>query len=122
MRLPSGGISRFNDLRGRHITETWCTIILVGTVSITLTGVVFVTMLAPILGSEAWNIQNTLTHAIVPVAAVADFPVTVPGTHIPRKRAFYVIIPPIESHVNDTVTPAPRCISFTDIIALKMTR
>ncbi|SCY72514.1 hypothetical protein SAMN02910292_02660 [Lachnospiraceae bacterium XBB2008] len=82
-------------LRRSHITEAGYTVKLVGTVSITLTGVVFVTMLAPILGSEAWNIQNTLTHAVVPVAAVADFFVVVPGAKIARKRALCVIIPPL---------------------------
>ena len=82
-------------LRRSRITEAWYTVKLVGTVSITLTGVVFVTMLAPILGSEAWNIQNTLTHAVVPVAAVVDFFVVVSGAKIARKRALYVIIPPL---------------------------
>ena len=66
----------------------WYVIQFVGAVSITLTGVVFAFVLAPTLGSHAWNVQNVLTHVVVPVAAVADFFVTgVYGTlqkrHIP---------------------------------------
>ena len=54
----------------------WYVIQFVGAVSITLTGVVFAFVLAPTLGSHAWNVQNVLTHVVVPVAAVADFFVT----------------------------------------------
>ena len=41
-------------------------------VSITLTFVVFCTMLAPFLPT-AWNLSNTLTHAVAPVAAIVDY-------------------------------------------------
>ena len=44
----------------------------VGTVSITLTGVVFGFVLAPTLGANAWNIQNTLTHLVVPLRSLDD--------------------------------------------------
>lgn len=46
---------------------------LVFTVSITLTGVVYCTMLAPTLGALAYTFSNTVLHVVVPVAAVADF-------------------------------------------------
>ena len=81
--------------RDRDIRENWYTVKLVGTVSITLTGVVFVVLLAPVLGPEAWNLQNTLTHVIVPVAAVADYFVTASGAGLPVKNVLYVIIPPL---------------------------
>ncbi len=67
----------------------------VGTVSITLTGVVFAVLLAPLLGTNAWNIQNTLTHLVVPVAAIADFFVVTGAEDIRRRDVIYVIIPPI---------------------------
>ncbi len=67
----------------------------VGTVSITLTGVVFGFVLAPTLGINAWNIQNTLTHLIVPVAAVIDFFVISGVAAIKKSNVIYVIIPPI---------------------------
>ncbi len=82
-------------VRGRDISENWYTVKLVGTVSITLTGVVFVVLLAPVLGPEAWNLQNTLTHAVVPVAAVADYFVVASGIRLPVKNVLYVIIPPL---------------------------
>ena len=82
-------------LRKKAIGVVGYTVKLVGTVSITLTGVVFAVLLAPLLGSAAWNVQNTLTHLVVPVAAVADFFVSAPGTGIKRKNVLYVIIPPL---------------------------
>ena len=45
----------------------------VGTVAITLTGIVFCFVLAPTLGTDAWNVQNVLTHIIVPACTILDF-------------------------------------------------
>ena len=67
----------------------------VGTVSITLTGIVFCFVLAPTLGNAAWNIQNILTHVVVPIAAILDFFVTGISSSIKNKNTFWVIIPPL---------------------------
>jgi hypothetical protein len=75
--------------------KAWQIIKFVGTVSITLTGVVFCFVLAPTLGEHAWNIQNVLTHVIVPLAAIMDFFVVSNVFSIQKKNVFYVIIPPI---------------------------
>ena len=82
-------------MQDRSISYAWYIVKLVGTVSITLTGVVFVVMLAPVLGDKAWNIQNTLTHIVVPVAAIADFFVIASGSGIRKKDVVYVTIPPL---------------------------
>lgn len=82
-------------MQDRSISYAWYIVKLVGTVSITLTGVVFVVMLAPVLGDKAWNIQNTLTHVVVPVAAIADFFVIASGSGIRKKDVVYVTIPPL---------------------------
>ena len=82
-------------MQDRSISYAWYIVKLVGTVSITLTGVVFVVMLAPVLGDKAWNIQNTLTHVVVPVAAIADFFVIASGSGIGKKDVVYVTIPPL---------------------------
>ena len=82
-------------MRGGEIRNAWCIVKLVGTVSITLTGVVFVVLLAPVLGDRAWNVQNTLTHVVVPAAAIIDFFVVASGNRINRKNVIYVIIPPL---------------------------
>ena len=82
-------------MRDKAAGDIWYTVKLAGTVSITLTGVVFVVLLVPVLGDKAWNIQNTLTHVVVPVSAVADFFVSAPGGGIKRKNVVYVIIPPM---------------------------
>lgn len=79
----------------KEISEAWYVVKFVGTISITLTGVVFAFMLAPVLGANAWNVQNTLTHAVVPVLSVVDFFVVATGAGIKRKNVIYVIIPPI---------------------------
>ncbi len=89
------GIGLYLIKKGSNISNTWYVIKFVGTVSITLTGVVFVVLLAPILGPYAWNIQNTLTHAVVPVVAVIDFFVVAPSARISKKNVFYVVIPPL---------------------------
>lgn len=52
-------------------------------------------MLAPTLGEDAWNIQNILTHVVVPVFSVVDFFVVSTAFNIKKKSVFYVIIPPI---------------------------
>ncbi|MCR5478157.1 MAG: Pr6Pr family membrane protein [Lachnospiraceae bacterium] len=85
----------FLMLRGAKVSQALHVIKFVGTVAITLTGVVFVVLLAPTLGPLAWNVQNTLTHVVVPVAAVADFFVTSSGAGIPKKHVFYVTVPPL---------------------------
>ena len=82
-------------LRNRPVGNAWYVVKLVGTVSITLTGVVFAVLLAPILGNAAWSVQNTLTHLVVPAAAVADFFVAASGAGIRKKSVVYVLIPPL---------------------------
>ena len=82
-------------LRNKQIGDGWYTVKLAGTVSITLTGVVFVVMLVPVLGDKAWNIPNTLTHVVVPVAAIADYFVTASGSGIKREKVVYVVVPPM---------------------------
>lgn len=79
----------------KPISPVWSVIKFVGTVSITLTGIVFVFVLAPTMGTSAWNIQNILTHVVVPLIAVIDFFVLAPSTQIEYKNIFYVIIPPL---------------------------
>ena len=88
-------IGLYRLLRNKPISKVWYTIKFVGTVSITLTGVVFGLVLAPTLGANAWNIQNTLTHLIVPVVSVIDFFVMSNVATIKKINALYVIIPPI---------------------------
>ena len=82
-------------LRKTKVKDWWYTVKFVGTVSITLTGAVFTFVLAPTLGDFAWQIQNILTHLVVPVAAIADFFVTGICGNIPKKHVFFVEVPPL---------------------------
>ena len=75
--------------------RVWYVIKFVGTVSITLTGVVFVVVLAPTLGVKAWNIHNILTHVVVPLAAIADFFVMSGIVTVKKINVLFVTIPPI---------------------------
>jgi hypothetical protein len=82
-------------LGNMDINSIWYVIKLVGTVSITLTGVVFVVVLAPTLGENAWNLQNVLTHVVVPIASVVDYFIVASTTKIKKANVIYVIIPPL---------------------------
>ena len=82
-------------LSGKKPGRAWDVIKLVGTVAITLTGVVFCFVLAPTLGDKAWNFQNILTHVVVPVAAIADFFVQASEYDIKKRSVLWVVVPPI---------------------------
>ncbi|MCR5277974.1 MAG: Pr6Pr family membrane protein [Lachnospiraceae bacterium] len=89
-------IGCFLLMRGKPVGMAWLVVKFVGTVAITLTGVVFGFVLAPTLGVHAWNIQNTLTHLVVPVVAVIDFFVIAVDTPaIKKKNVIFTIIPPL---------------------------
>ena len=81
--------------RNKSVSDLWWVIKFVGTVSITLTGAVFCFVLAPTLGNAAWNLQNILTHVVVPVAAIIDFFVVGVSSNIKKRNTFWVIVPPI---------------------------
>ena len=79
----------------KRISNVWYIIKFTGTVSITLTGVVFCFVLAPTMGDAAWNIQNILTHVVVPIAAVIDFFVTSINSRIKKNSVLWVTVPPL---------------------------
>ena len=78
-----------------RIKNGWYIAKFTGTIAITLTGGVFCFVLAPVLGKNAWNVQNILTHVVVPIAAIADFFVTGPFSNIRKRHIFFVILPPL---------------------------
>lgn len=88
-------IGAYKLLSKKPIGNVWQVIKFVGTVSITLTGIVFCFVLAPTMGAAAWNFRNILTHVVVPVLSVVDFFVVGVVSDIKNRSVFYVIIPPI---------------------------
>ncbi len=82
-------------LRDKPVPNRWYTVKFVGTVSITLTGMVFCFVLAPTMGNAAWTLSNLLTHVVVPVCSVADFFVTGVYGQIPRIKTLWVTVPPL---------------------------
>ena len=81
--------------RNRNVHNVWFVVKFVMTVAITLTGVVFCLILAPTMGIAAWNIQNILTHVVVPAAAIADLFVTGIYGDIRREHIIFITIPPL---------------------------
>ena len=82
-------------LKNRQIGTPWFVVKFVGTVAITLTGVVFCFVLAPTMGRFAWNLQNILTHVVVPIVSVADFFVTGAYGSVKKRSVFFVTLPPL---------------------------
>lgn len=80
----------------RQSFPRWMSVLqLIMTVSITLTGLVYCFMLAPLMGDQAFNLTNVLTHVVVPVVSVADFLVSSRWLSLRGRDAWYVIIPPL---------------------------
>ena len=79
----------------KPVNNGWFILKFVGTVAITLTGAVFTFVLAPTLGDQAWNLRNTLTHVVVPIAAIIDFFVTGVFGKLEKKHTFFSLLPPI---------------------------
>lgn len=82
-------------LKNKPFSDLWYIIKFVGTVSITLTGAVFCFVLAPTMQQGAWNIQNVLTHVVVPFVGILDFFVTGISSNIKKRNDLWVIVPPI---------------------------
>ncbi len=82
-------------LRQGPVSRPWYAVKYVMTVSITLTGIVFCFVLAPTMGKHAWNVQNVLTHVVVPVAAIADYFVTGVCGRLRKRSVFLVTLPPL---------------------------
>ena len=82
-------------IRNKNINYIWLVIKLVGTVAITLTGVVFCFVLAPTMGGNAFGLSNVLTHVIVPVESIIDFFIVANIIKYRKIDILFVIIPPL---------------------------
>lgn len=65
------------------------------TVSITITGVIFCSFLAPFADFNVWSFASVLTHVVVPVLSIVDFFTNKSIVKIDKKFVWYTIIPPI---------------------------
>ncbi len=66
---------------------------LVTTIAITLTGLVYCFVLAPVRGEGAFCMSSILTHIVVPLVAVFDFFLCSPTYRFRLTDAFYPMIP-----------------------------
>ena len=80
-------------LRKKPVRNCWYTVKFVGTVSITLTGMVFSFVLAPAMGGAAWTLPNILAHVVVPICSAMDFVVTGVSGQIPGIHSLRVAVP-----------------------------
>ena len=64
------------------------------TVSITITGIIFCSILAPFADFNVWTFSSILTHVIVPLLSIFDFFTNRNILKIDRKYISYTIIPP----------------------------
>lgn len=81
-------------LKKAEIKKWMYSVKLIFTVSITLTGVVYCVLLAPLNGSGAYTLVNVLTHVIVPVVSVLDFAVYDYPAVYKKRECLLVTIPP----------------------------
>ncbi len=79
----------------KKTTKYWNIIKFVSTVSITLTGFVFVFVLAPTMKGAAWSVYNVLTYVVVPLFSILDFFIVGKDMEFKKKDVLFVIIPPI---------------------------
>lgn len=82
-------------LRRKQIGNAWFVIKFMGTIAISLTGLVFCFVLAPTLASKAWSVHNVLTHVVVPVLSVVDFFITGIRSKLKNRHIFFVMLPPL---------------------------
>ena len=81
-------------LKKAEIKKWMYTLKLIFTVSITLTGVVFCVLLAPLLGGGAYSLSSVLTHVVVPAASVLDFAVYDYPAGYRKRECLFATIPP----------------------------
>lgn len=81
-------------IRKAEIKKWMYSLKLIFTVSITLTGVVYCVLLAPLLGDAAFSPASVLTHVVVPAASVLDFAVYDYPAGYKKRECLLVTIPP----------------------------
>lgn len=89
---------------GRMRPGRWFAVLeLVTTVAITLTGVIYCFLLAPVKESCAFSPCSVLTHIVVPLLAIADFFVCANKYELKLMDSIYALIPPVLYFVFATV-------------------
>ena len=65
------------------------------TVSITVTGIIFCTLLAPFANFDVWTFSSVITHVVVPILAIFDFFMCDNGKPLNKKCVYFALIPPL---------------------------
>ncbi len=65
------------------------------TVSITITGIIFCSVLAPFADFDIWTFASILTHVVVPLLSIFDFLTNKNVYQINKKHVCFSIVPPL---------------------------
>ena len=65
------------------------------TVSITITGIIFCSFLAPFADFDIWNFASVLTHVVVPIISIIDFFTNKNIVKLDKKHIWFTLIPPL---------------------------
>ncbi len=63
------------------------------TVSITITGVIFCSLLAPFADFDIWTFASVLTHIVVPILSIFDFFTNKNIVKVDKKHVWYALFP-----------------------------
>lgn len=82
-------------LKGKEAGRAWSAVMLVFTISITLTGMVYCFILAPTMAGNAFTMTSNLVHVFSPALAVLDYLVCCRDYRLEMKDTLWVIVPPL---------------------------
>ncbi len=88
--------------KGKKVVKDYMYILkFVFTISITITGVIFCSILGPFADADynAWSFNSIITHAIVPILAIIDFFIDDYEIVFKKRVMFYSLIPPFSYFV-----------------------
>lgn len=92
--------------KGKPMMKNWLYLLkYVFTVSITVTGLIFCTLLAPFSEENIWYFSSILTHVVVPVLAIVDF-FLLENMPLKKRHTFIALIPPLCYFVFATILSA----------------
>jgi len=76
------------------VKDFWYVLKFIFTISITITGIIFCSLLAPFAQFDIWNAASLLTHVVVPIFSILDFFVN-EDIKLKKNQVWLSIIPPL---------------------------
>lgn len=76
------------------VKNHWYILKYIFTVSITITGIIFCSVLAPFADFDIWTFSSVLTHVVVPLLSIVDFFLDDYKIELHKKHIFLNLVPP----------------------------